>query len=473
MLRWVAASVPSSQRRRTRIALAPLNLASPSVARLESWARCFRPSMARSLPATLARLSGSAPLRVTVASRFAVTFSVAAGLLLGATAVNSQETQSRFAQALQNGSFNLVFRYRYELADQDGIAAGANASTLRTRLTYNSAALWNFSLLLEMDDVRPVGADNFNSTRNGKTSRPVVADPKGTELNQAGIRFTGFADTEIMFGRQRINHANQRFIGGVAWRQNEQTYDALEIRHSFSDSLQARYTYVANVNRIFGPRSGVPAGDLRSSSHFLDVSYDLASTMTIRGYGYFLDFDSSPAASNRTVGARLAGTPDFSERITMPYVVEYARQGDYGGNPAGYNADYYLLEAGLNWSSYNVKLGYEILDGNGILGQAFTTPLATLHAFQGWADKFLATPANGVEDRYVAFTGRMRGVDFAAVYHNFSAATGGGSYGDEINLSAGWSFANNLSVLLKLASYRSDGFMTDTDKFWMMLSGFF
>ena len=34
-------------------------------------------------------------------------------------------------------------------------------------------------------------------------------DTKGTDLNQAGIRYTGYTDTEIMFGRQRINHANQ------------------------------------------------------------------------------------------------------------------------------------------------------------------------------------------------------------------------------------------------------------------------
>jgi hypothetical protein len=276
-----------------------------------------------------------------------------------------------------------------------------------------------------------------------------------------------------MFGRQRINHANERFIGSVGWRQNEQTYDALEIRHSFSDALQTRYTYVSNVNRVFGPSNGVPAGDLKGASHFLDVSYDLTSAASLTGYGYFLDFDNAAAASSRTVGVRLAGTPAFSERVTMPYVVEYARQGDFADNPTGYDADYYFLEVGLNWSSYNVKVGYEVLEGNGIPGQAFTTPLATLHAFQGWADKFLATPANGVEDSYVAFTGRVRGINFAAVYHDLSANSGGGSYGDEIDLSAGWSFANNLSLLLKLASYSSDGFATDTDKFWVMLSASF
>jgi len=376
-------------------------------------------------------------------------------------------------QALRDGSVGLAFRYRYELVDQDSIAANANASTLRTRLSYTSEAFRDFSLFLEMDDLRPAGSDSFNSTRNGKTTRPVVADPKGTDLNQALIRYSGFADTGLVLGRQRINHANQRFIGGVGWRQNEQTYDALEITHAFSESLEARYTYVSNVNRIFGPSSGVPAADLGSSSHFLDANYDLPASANLMGYAYLLDFDNAAAASNQTLGLRLTGTLDLSERFTMPYVAEYARQGDYADNPTDYEADYLFLEAGLAGSDYSVKLGYEVLEGDGTPGRAFTTPLATLHAFQGWADMFLATPANGIEDFQVTVTGRVGRVNLTAVYHDFSADTGGGSYGDELDLSAGWAFADNYSVLLKMASYSADGFATDTLRFWAMLSASF
>ena len=46
------------------------------------------------------------------------------------------------------------------------------------------------------------------------------------------------------------------------------------------------------------------------------------------------------------------------------------------------------------------------MEGNGVKG--FTTPLATLHKFQGWADKFLATPVNGIEDEYVNLSARSR-----------------------------------------------------------------
>ncbi len=53
--------------------LARLNLASPSVARLESWARRFGPSMARSSPTTLARRSELTPLTITATLIAAVT----------------------------------------------------------------------------------------------------------------------------------------------------------------------------------------------------------------------------------------------------------------------------------------------------------------------------------------------------------------------------------------------------------------
>lgn len=398
---------------------------------------------------------------------------IVASATSGAAEADGQEAQGAFAQALRDGSFALAARYRYELVDQANFSADANASTLRTRLTYTSAAFRDFSLLLEMDDVRPVLAHSFNSTRNGNSGRPVVADPKGTELNQGFIRYTGLRETEIEFGRQRINHLNQRFVGSVGWRQNEQTMDALEVNHSFSPVLQASYTHVSNVNRVFGPSSGVPAGDLRSSSHFLTVSYDLADPIILTGYSYFLDFDNAASLTSRTVGARLQGTSEFNEQVSVSYVAEYARQGDHGNNPVDYDAEYYFLEAGLNVSSNSVKLGYEVLEGDGRMGHAFTTPLATLHAFQGWADMFLVTPANGIEDIYVSFTRPLGEADFTVVYHDFSPDTGGGSYGDEIDLSVGWSFDRNTSLLLKMASYSSSGFAADTDKFWIMLSASF
>ena len=394
------------------------------------------------------------------------------GLLLGATTTNGQESQSELSQALRDGSFNLVFRYRYELVDQDGIDADANANTLKSRLTYRSANYKDWSLLLEVDDLRPIGPGHFNSTRNGQTDRPGVVDPRGTDLNQGAIIYTGFADTEISFGRQRIAHANQRYIGGVPWRQNEQTYDALEFTRTISDSSQVRYAYIRNVNTIFGPDSGSPPGDRRSSSHLLDASHNFGSAANLMGFAYLLDFDDAPALSSQTLGLRLTGAPNISDNLTFPYVAEFASQEDHADNPNSFDMDHYVLEAGLGFSGYIVKLGYEVFAADTTAGVAFQTILGTNHAFQGWADKFLTTPTGGIEDAYIQFNGRIGKFNVTAAYHDFEADTGG-DYGDEINIQAAWPFANNYALLLKYASYNSDGFATDTDKFWLQLTASF
>ena len=124
------------------------------------------------------------------------------------------------SKMVTDGKASVDFRYRYEFVDQEGFGKNAEASTLRSRLSLASAPLKGFSGMLEADDVRSVGSDDYNSTENGNTQYPVVADPEGTDLNQAWVRYA-WESANGTLGRQRILHGNQRFIGGVAWRQNE------------------------------------------------------------------------------------------------------------------------------------------------------------------------------------------------------------------------------------------------------------
>ena len=48
-----------------------------------------------------------------------------------------------------------------------------------------------------------------------------------------------------------------------------------------------------------------------------------------------------------------------------------------------------------------LNAGYEVLGADN--GVGFATPLATGHKFQGWADKFLTTPGDGIEDVYIGW----------------------------------------------------------------------
>ena len=80
-------------------------------------------------------------------------------------------------------------RYRFEHVDPDNALRNADAQTLRTRIGYRSARVAGWSGLVEVDNVSHLGAERFNSTRNGRTAHAPVPDPEGTGFNQAPLRF--------------------------------------------------------------------------------------------------------------------------------------------------------------------------------------------------------------------------------------------------------------------------------------------
>lgn len=387
-------------------------------------------------------------------------------------AVAEESSTSDFTSMFTEGKASFNFRYRYEYVDQEGFSRNAKASTLRSRLTYTSAQYKGFSFLTEFDDVTAIGSDNYNSTANGNTQYPVVADPEGTEVNQAWAKYAA-GGASGSYGRQRIVHGNQRFIGGVAWRQNEQTYDGFRAMYKGDHGLVLDYAYVYNINRIFGPDDGpVQPANHHGSNHFLRADWKFAEEHTLSGFYYGLEIDEDRAyAAGKTVG-------NSSDTIGVEYSgkfgpigakAAYATQSDAGDNPASYDADYYMLEGSFGFSGLKASLGYEVLGaGDGV---GFKTPYATLHKFQGWADKFLITPGDGIEDIYVGLTGKLGPVALGGFYHDFSAEDSGEDWGSEIDLVATWNYNKNWMFQLKYASFSSDSdAYTDTDKAWLTVN---
>ncbi len=396
----------------------------------------------------------------------------------------AQNVASGIASAFKDGEFDVNFRYRYEFVDResrgpaDPVTENANASTLRTRLVYTTGEYRNLFLTLNMDNISTVGSSDYNSTRNGKTQYPAVADPKGTDLNLASITFTGLEDGTVVLGRQRIIRENARFVGNVGWRQNEQTYDGLSIDYALTNRFQAFYTYVDRVKRPFGPNPGTPAAFFNSDSHLFDASYVFDPLFRLFGYAYLLDLENAADFSSQTLGLRLTGNRTLGGDVDFSYAAEYATQQDYKNNPNNYDEAYYLAEAGLNWAKFGVKLGYEILGGSGIDGESFQTPLATLHIFNGLGDQFGVTPASGLKDLYINGTVEGLGGKFSLVYHDFSAQTGGSDYGSEVDFIATWSFLKNYSLLAGFALFDADSnsplvLQSDINKVWLMLSAAF
>lgn len=370
--------------------------------------------------------------------------------------------------AFTKGKFLLDARYRFEDVDQTGLPQGAQAHTVRARVGYQTAAVQGLSLLAEMEGVAHLNGA-FNDSINGKTKRPLVTDPDGAELNRLQLDYSGLPGTQVTLGRQRINLDNQRFIGAVGFRQNEQTFDALRVVNKSIANVELNYALVTQVNRIFGNES--PQGEYEGTSHLLNAAITLAPVGKITGYAYFLDLNEQPLLTTRTVGARLAGKQTLGT-VTLAYVGEYAHQTDYKHNPREIALDYLAGELTGSIGGTGLTIGIESLEGDGVRG--FATPLATLHKFQGYADAFLTTPANGVVDTYGKLGhdakltwGSVTGLSAALWYHDFEAERGGARQGSEWDAELALKFGPKITAGVKYADFDGRGALADRRKIWL------
>jgi hypothetical protein len=386
---------------------------------------------------------------------------VASAVSLSAIPASADELSDLITSA--KPIFNL--RYRYEYVDQDGLPFNANASTLRVHAGVKTGQAYGFSAMAEVEMIAHLASGNYNDTINGLGQYPVVADPATGVLNQAVVTWSGAAGVSLSGGRQAVNLDNQRFIGSVGWRQNDQVLDIASAAVTPIEGLTAYYGYSWRVHRIFGPDS--PQGIWRDSDiNLFNAGYDAGAFGKITAYAYFLDIKAAPLSSSKTAGARWSGKVGLGG-VTALWAAEFARQYDFGSNPLNYSLDYVLLEPGISALGATLKFGYEWMSGNGVA--AFQTPLATLHAFDGWADKFLTTPATGIEDLYGDLVYKVGGTTLRVVYHDFSSTTGGLHYGTEWDALAAHPIGKHLTVTLKFADYRAKAFATDTTKAWVML----
>lgn len=391
-------------------------------------------------------------------------------LLLLTFAPTQAFAEGSLIEALEDSNFSLSFRYRFEAVDQDNFSEDAEASTLRTRLNVHTGAFHGFSAFLELDDISSIALDDYNSTRNGQLQYPVVADPTGTSVNQAWVDYQGWENNRLILGRQRINLDNQRFIGGVGWRQNEQTYDAFSWNSSLWQPVTIQYGYLNKVHRIFGPENGAPTDTFESDSHYINLAVADLPFGTLVGYGYWIDLENADALSNQTFGLRATGEYEWGEP-RLDYQAEFATQDDYGDNPVDYSANYLLLDAGMSVSGWRGGIGFELLEGSANQpGSAFRTPLATLHKFQGWTDQFLATPDDGIEDLYLNLKTSYADINWLFVYHNFEAEASSRDFGSEWGIQASRSFDRYGSVLVKFARFDADDLAQDVDKLWLQYS---
>lgn len=370
-------------------------------------------------------------------------------------------------------------RLRYEHVDTPVTAADALTLRLRAGAELKSAS--DLSFLAEGEGNLALD-DSYNAfpfaiaSSQRRSTHAVIADPMTIGLNRLQLQYQGKGLT-VTVGRQRINLDDQRFVGSVGWRQNEQTFDALRGEAAVGPiSLDA--TYALRQRTVFGIDAG-PRQAYDGNFVFLGAGAKLGP-LQAKGFAYLLDYDprgqfgalAVTNADTQTYGLRVTGSFRIDAATRLAIAASYARQGDWKDNPASYAEDYLAAEAALTRQALTATAGYELLGGDGT--HSFQTPMASLHKFNGWADLFLTTPANGLQDWYGGLAYRfgkrapLNALNAAVTYHRFSGDRGALHYGDEWDASIGFKLGR-AAILAKVADYKAAGFGTDTRKAWVQV----
>jgi hypothetical protein len=454
-----------------------------------------------------------------------------------------------FIDSIKQGKPLTSFRLRYENVQQDGLQpptiVGAQVNptaakdlkeadgiTLRSLIGWQSAPFHNFSFAAQIINVSKF-EDNFNDSTNNtlinsvsnqpdKVDYAKIVDPDDTDINQLYVDWTGIKNTRFRVGRQAINLDNVRYIGDIGFRQVMQVMDGVTV---LNKSLPDTEIYLGHMERVKQITTKLRA---EGALEMVNIRYRFSPTEFLVGYGYLSSFDDlglgrswfgnagvagTPTAltagnavgkngaanqkanqGNKTFGLRLDGTHPFNPNFRAAYTAEYAKQSDYSDGDSRIDAHYYKLGGGLGYDNFNMRIDQELLSSNNSQ-YAFQTPFGTNHLFQGWVDKFLATPVEGIQDTFVTATYKYDDFLFFADYHwlksdedfhtvGGGAALNGSKYGKEWNLAATWTPNKNWMGKIEYGQFTEDdkyallantannvagnrGRIRDTEKLWL------
>jgi hypothetical protein len=433
-----------------------------------------------------------------------------------------------FMDSVKEGKNLTSFRLRYEDVSQDGNAPAltparplkdGEALTLRSLIGWQTSPYNNFSFAAQLINVAKFSDDyndgtsftpiNAASNQPDKLAFAKIVDPDYTGVNQLYVDWTGIKNTRVRLGRQQQNLDNVRFIGDIGFRQVMQVFDGVSV---MSKAIPDTDLFVAHYESVRQITTRLRTG---GALEIINGKYYFTPTESLTGYAYLSSFDdlgfgngwfgagtlnngtkqnATANQSNKTFGARLDGIHPFNPNLRVVYTAEYAKQSDYSGGDQRIDAHYYKLGGGVGIDFLTIRIDQELLSSNNSL-YAFQTPFGTNHLFQGWVDKFLATPRQGIQDTFVTATYRWDDFLFFADYHvlrsdeNFytvgsGAAKNGNQYGKEWNVAATYNFNKNIMAKIEYGKYTEDdhyaaaantantptgngGRIRDTDKLWL------
>ncbi|MGD8790730.1 MAG: alginate export family protein [Burkholderiales bacterium] len=394
----------------------------------------------------------------------------------GATSagMTSAQESASLGDAITSGKLILNLRPRYEYVDQANFSENAEGLTMRTLVGWQTGVWHGFSAKGVLNGMS-VFVDDYNDTLNGKTQYPVIADPDDFDVNELYADYSGFSDTLLRAGRQSIVLDQARFVGNVQFRQVMQVFNAVTAENK---SLKNTDLYAGYLWRV----RTVTTRQFETSTTLLHGRYALTEHDDLIAFGYFQDQANAIAnaafqgpaptdTSNQILGIRGSGAHPMSDAWKLLYIAEFAAQTDYAGGDSRIDADYLHAGGGAQFGPHSLRVDYEMLGSND--GRyAFQTPLGTNHLYQGWADVFLVTPAQGIRDTYVSYVGRAGEFTLQAAYHGFDADVGGLDFGDELDLGISYPLMEKLVGKIEYANYQAGDPATnksDVTKWWFTL----
>ena len=418
-------------------------------------------------------------------------------LLMTIQAASADELEA-LGSAMGSGKTNFATQYRYESVETPtGAKAQAKASTLGTRLGYETGAYHDLAVNVQVQGVwgnKQYDDGQSNSTQ--ATGLNKVNDPSGVEVSQAHLIYRGISDTTIKQGRQLIRYDDDRWVGNVDWRQNWQTFDATSVTNKSLADTTIQAAYVTNVNRPntdggvagtatttpVGITAGTPTGNMHMKSTLVNVNNKSLSFADIVAYNYRLDYTDAVQAgptvmgSTNTTGVKLAKEGIDVAGFKLGWTGEMAQQKNFKQNTTNYTAKYTNIGASVGGSLGKLSIAQETLGSDN--GVGLQTPLATLFAFNGWADKFLVTPKNGLKDSYIRGRSNVAGIVVGADFHQFKSDAGSMNLGREVDLIAEKDLDKNFAVGARAARYKADAesvganattgvTLVDTNKAWV------
>jgi len=384
----------------------------------------------------------------------------------------------------------LQIRPRYEHVNIDN-STNKDANALTTRIKIGTKLedimqIKGLNAQLEAIDVSAL-VDDYSPQ---KPNYELVADPDNTRLTQAYISYK-INKTTLFFGRKYVAIDDHRFIGTVDWRQMPQSFGVVGIQDNTIDGLNILLAGIYERKGIIDDLNMDWKAD--KMPIVIDISYKPIPTLRMKGFAYLL------TDIHNTYGVRADGKAEIMPGVSVKYLGEYAVQRD------PYEKDNLAQKPDIDTSYYRVagNIDYKINQTAGILfggveythfgdkngkSKGFSTPLATLHKFEGWSDVLLKGAAGGFDYGMneikvsLGYKHQTFG-KFTIAYLNFKSDKDQPGLGDKIG--SEWDFAyskkinKNLSVLLKGALYNADkGYITggntlgtkDTTKYWVQLN---